>query len=355
MTVDNPYQAQPDQAFWRRAVAERSLFDVSGLWMAKFALTPSDPVVTYGSCFAQHIGAALQAQSYSWLVTEKAPARCSPKIAREYNYGIFSARTANIYTASLLRQWVDWASERSSVPEEIWREGERFVDPFRPAIEPGGFAGSDELRASRAYSIAAFRRSIEQAKVFVFTLGLTESWINCSANYEYPMCPGTIAGRFDAGAHRFVNQTHEQVYQQLVAALASLRKINPSLQVVLTVSPVPLTATASPNHVLVATMYSKSVLRSVAGQLAMECDWIDYFPSYEIINSPPFGGVFFEPNKRNVNPAGVAFVMKTFFAGLGACDTVAPERAVTPRRNVAAAKGGDACEEALLDAFGSKQ
>ena len=40
--------------------------------------------------------------------------------------------------------------------------------------------------------------------------------------------------------------------------------MNPKARLVLTVSPVPLAATASGSHVLPATIYSKSVLRAAA-------------------------------------------------------------------------------------------
>jgi hypothetical protein len=69
----------------------------------------------------------------------------------------------------------------------------------------------------------------------------------------------------------------------------------------------------SGNHILVATMGSKSILRAVAGQIASQFNFVDYFPSYEIINSTPFRGSFFEPNQRNVNHSGVYHVMNSFF------------------------------------------
>jgi hypothetical protein len=65
-------------------------------------------------------------------------------------------------------------------------------------------------------------------------------------------------------------------------------------------------------HVITATIESKSILRAVAGQVASHSKVVDYFPSYEIINSPVFKGMFFEPNLRNVNPHGVNIVMNSF-------------------------------------------
>ena len=78
-------------------------------------------------------------------------------------------------------------------------------------------------------------------------------------------------------------------------AMALMRSANRGLRFLLTVSPVPLTATNSGNHVLVATVDSKSRLRAVAGQLARTVSRVDYFPSYEIISAPPFRGSFFRP------------------------------------------------------------
>ena len=104
----------------------------------------------------------------------------------------------------------------------------------------------------------------------------------------------------------------------------------------LTVSPVPLTATASDKHVLTATTYSKSVLRAVAGELYDRYADIDYFPSYEIVASPWSRGFFYESNMRSVNAGGVSVVMQTF---LGEHDTATAADAVTVRRTRRVASG----------------
>ena len=140
------------------------------------------------------------------------------------------------------------------------------------------------------------------------------------------MCPGTVAGEFDASQHRFVNQDYGFIREALVETVHMMRLLNPSLRFLFTVSPVPLTATMSGRHVLVATMESKSILRAVAGSVARELEFADYFPSYEIINATPFRGTFFEANQRNVNHAGVAHVMSQFFACLNAKFPVVDER-----------------------------
>ena len=358
MMDQNPYRSLGEKHFWAPAVAQRNMFDISDLWEPKFPLLPRMPVATYGSCFAQHLGRALQARGYKWVITERAPRGLSLDNARRFNYGIFSARTGNIYTTSLLRQWVSWATGEATVPEELWEHEGRFYDPFRPVVEPNGFESAEELIRSRTACIDAFRDSIRRSRVLIYTLGLTESWFNAEKGYEYPMCPGTSAGVFNPAKHRFVNQQYPEILQELTTALLAMKQINRGLRVILTVSPVPLTATMSGNHVLVATTESKSILRAVAGQLKTRYPFVDYFPSYEIINAPPFRGAFFEPNQRSVNPVGVEHVMKQFFRTF---EVVAEEK--IPLRaehtegvqtNLEARRREDVvCEEELLSAFGS--
>ena len=102
---------------------------------------------------------------------------------------------------------------------------------------------------------------------------------------------------------------------------------------------------------------SKSTLRAVAGDLARSHDNVDYFPSYEIISSFPFKGMFYEPNLRSVDSAGVDHVMTQFFAGFGhtgSTDKSAPSVAESDRtQHESAAAGSDdlVCEEEVLDFY----
>lgn len=345
----NPYQTLPPNAFWKPAVASRSMYDIDELWDPKFRITRAHKIVTYGSCFAQHIGRALEARKFNWLRTEMSPYGMGFENAKRFNYGVFSARTANIYTASLLRQWAEWALDDAPQPDEVWKKNGRFVDPFRPHIEPDGFDSPEEMRQSRNATIQAFGDGVRQADFFVFTLGLTESWFNTVDGYEYPMCPGTAAGTFDADLHHFKNQQFLDVITNLSRAIEIMQRANPKLRFILTVSPVPLIATMSRRHVAVATMGSKSVLRAVAEQLSANRTYVDYFPSYEIISSPIFRGAFFQPNQRDVNPVGVNFVMDSFFQ----CQEhkFGPLPAVLQQTQPKGATADVVCEEELLEAF----
>ncbi len=350
--MTHPYAALESSAYWKTAVAEMGAFGVSGLWTPKFAIRPEHRIVTAGSCFAQHIGRALAGRGYHWVDAEPAPPFLSEEDARRFNYGIFSFRTGNIYTPRMLAQWLDLALDEAAPPAEVWQDADgRLRDPMRPVIEPEGFASRDDLVAARRATCAAIRDAVTGADLFVFTLGLTESWIDRESGLEYALCPGTAGGRFDPDRHDFNNAGFAETELHLTRVLDTLRAANPKLRVLLTVSPVPLTATASGEHVLTATQYSKSVLRAVAGETARQADWIDYFPSFEIITHPVFGGMFYAPNARSVVPQGVAFVMEHFFADqarvFGAPEGPAAKSASGPRRT----RTDIVCEEELLSVF----
>ncbi|MFJ4920288.1 GSCFA domain-containing protein [Streptomyces sp. NPDC088725] len=343
----NPYASLPPRSFWRSAVADPDMLAIGDLWKPKFAIGQDDPVLTAGSCFARHIGRALLEQGMNWRDSEPAPPGLTEDERQARGYGAFSFRTGNIYTAATLAQWLSWAHGESTPPAEVWHEDARWYDPYRPSVEPGGYDSAEAVTAAREATLAAMRGAVADASCLIFTLGLTEAWLDRADGTVHPVCPGTVRGTFDAERYVFHNFTFDEVHRDLTAAIATARAANPDLRVLLTVSPVPLTATATGGHALAATTYSKSVLRAVAGQLALEHDYIDYFPSYEIITGFPFKGVFFEPNLRTVTPEGVDFVMRQFFGALAQV----PAGKRQERRAEPTSGEEFLCDDAVLDYY----
>ncbi|MHA6766749.1 GSCFA domain-containing protein [Sphingobium ummariense] len=356
--MSHPYNALPRNAFWKTAIGDLNALEIDGLWLPKFSFGKKTRIVTFGSCFAQHISRVLIANNYSWYDAEPIPATVPRELKRKFGYEVFSARTGNIYTARALLQWAQWALGAAPPPDQVWERQERFYDPFRPAIEPDGFASADEVIATRNATIRAMERAIRNSGVFVFTLGLTEAWEDRESGIVYAACPGTVAGTFDAERHLFKNFKMNEIHADMMAAMALMRSVNPEIKFLLTVSPVPLTATASDEHVLVATTYSKSVLRAVAGQLTEEFPDVDYFPSYEIITAPPYRGMFYSANMRTISPKGVDIVMSHFVAGLNILavpNDEAEELGEDESNNLAEEDANTEndikCEEELLEAF----
>ncbi len=308
----HPYETLPSHCFWSRSVARKHPAEVDPVVAGKFQIRRSDPVVTAGSCFAQHIARHLVGNRFNFLVTETA----HPLVARhaaDYGYGEFSARYGNIYTSRQLIQLLQRAYGRFAPVEDVWeREDGRLIDPFRPRIQPNGFASSAEFYADRQQHFAAIRRAIEGMKVLVFTLGLTEGWVSLADGAAFPLCPGVAGGVFDPTRHAFVNLKVAEVVADLKSAIDLILFYNPAARIILTVSPVPLAATMVDQSVLVSTTYSKSVLRAAAQEIADGSDTIAYFPAYEIITGSYARGRYFADDLRSVTEAGVAHVMRLF-------------------------------------------
>jgi hypothetical protein len=309
---DHPYRNLPDLQFWNRSVASAPLVEFDPVHAVRFRIDKDTRIATAGSCFAQHISKSLASSGYRFHVTE-AGERLSPQDAAVRQYGVYSARYGNIYTARQLVQLTEEALGLRAPPEVCWlRTDGRYVDAFRPRVEPDGLATQAEVMLSRRNHLEAVRRLIETADMFVFTLGLTEAWRLRDDGSVFPLAPGVAAGVFDATRYEFVNFSAEEVAADLARFFQLTRGINPSLRYILTVSPVPLAATYEARSVLVSTVYSKAALR-VAAQIAYDAhDYVDYFPSYEIVTGPQTRGVYFEDDLREVTPAGVAHVMRLF-------------------------------------------
>jgi hypothetical protein len=339
-----PYSALPPSAFWKPCQQDPA-FRAAELYVPAVTLSPEDRIATAGSCFARNITRYLTRSTLSFLQTEPAPRGMDAATAQSFGYDQYSARYGNIYTARQLRQLIEDALDMRQHDGAIWARGARFIDALRPGVEPQGLASADEVRAHRMDHLRHVARMIADMDVLIFTLGLTETWEDTATGLVFPSAPGVLGSNFDPARHRFVNQTYPQVMDDMTRAIALLRAVNPGLRLILTVSPVPLTATASGGHVLAATTYSKSVLRAVAGDLAAQDDGIDYFPSYEMIAGAPFSGQSYDANLRTVADAAIERVMSVFFTAHGA--DLAPVDRSTGKPRTA----DPTCEEAMLDGF----
>lgn len=313
MSSDNPYQGLPAHHFWRRSVSAMDRHLLDPVVTPKFRISSEHKVATAGSCFAQHISRRLQAIDFNYYVTES-DAALSPAENRRRNFGVFTARYGNIYTTRQLLQLYQQAFEGRTAADVAWRRNDgRYVDPFRPNIEPDGFGSIDDVVHAREQHLAAVREMFQYTDVFVFTLGLTEGWASRVDGSVFPLAPGVSGGSYSAGAYEFINLGVQDVEAELSAFLGRLKAINSAVKVLLTVSPVPLIATYSKQHVLSATTYSKSVLRVASETLSRNFDWVDYFPSYEIITGSFNRGAYYEDDAREVNELGVSHAMRCFF------------------------------------------
>ncbi|MDR2015803.1 MAG: GSCFA domain-containing protein [Azoarcus sp.] len=337
----SPYQGLAAKAYWRPAVAERHYYDLEDL-SRPVNITLKDKIATAGSCFAQHIGRHLQRSGAHYLDFEPRPDFIPADEAKRWGYETYSCRYGNIYTTRQLLQLAQEALTGRNPVDVAWLKDGRYFDALRPSVDPVGYENPDDILRLRRAHLKAVAEMFSSLDVFVFTLGLTEVWESRMDGTAYPTAAGTIIGEHDPAKYQFRNLRYPEIYGDLKAFIELLRTVNPGARVLLTVSPVPLNATASPDHVMVASCRSKSVLRAAAADIVDDISEVFYFPSYEIIASHPGRGMFFEPDLRNVNEAGVNLVMKHFFkainSGAVVTDSSADEDEVI-------------CDEDALDKF----
>jgi len=344
----HPYHALPEYQFWNRSISAVEAHLVDPVTRPRFTISKEARVATAGSCFAQHISRSISRSGFNYLVTETAPDMPTDE-ASASSYGVFSARYGNIYTTVQLLQLFDEAFGTRCPDIEPWQRPDgRFIDPVRQQVEPQGFGTSMAAKQDRARHLACVKRMFLEADIFVFTLGLTEAWRFRTDGTVVSSAPGVVGGQFDPAVHEFVNFSVEETYCALEEFLVKFRKVNPAAKVLLTVSPVPLIATYEDRSVLLSTTYSKSVLRVAAEKAISSFDWVDYFPSYEIITGSFSGGLYYEQNQRDVNSLGVAHAIRCFMQNYA--DAASDPRPLMPRPDHDYALSKSVmCDEEMLD------
>jgi hypothetical protein len=308
----HPYQTFPDRQFWSKSVSKD--FDAREVATLPYPLlNAGHKIMSAGSCFAATLVPYLEKSGFRYVRTSSKHPNFETAAAENFSYDTFSAAYGNIYTARHLLQLTRRSLGTFSPQEDRWHIDGAVIDPFRPGLRY--FARTDRefdlLTKQYLDSVVAAFRSCD---VFIFTLGLTEAWRSKLDGAVYPACPGTIAGTFDGTLYEFVNFTVADVTDDLNAFVEEIRRINPNVRIILTVSPVPLVATASRHHVLAATIYSKSVLRVAAEQTVVKNENVFYFPAYEIVTGPQSPKNFFESDMRSVSSEAIEVVMAAFLA-----------------------------------------
>ena len=349
----NPYRGLAASQYWRSGVAEVGPGQFDPVTSVKFQITSHDAISTLGSCFAQHLARHINDSGLRYMVTEPLLETEEQTEQAAMMASQFSARYGNIYTTRQALQLLDRANGWETA-DDVWERNGRYFDAFRPHVREGGFATIEELRDARIAHLQAVKRVFTESDVVVFTLGLTEAWMSTMDGAVYPTAPGVIAGSQDNSRHVFQNFSYPEVLSDLLNWCQRVREMNSSVRILLTVSPVPLNATYMPRNVWTSTTYSKAVLRAVAGDVATELSYVDYFPSYEIITSPQVHGRYFEDDLREVTSVGVKHVMRVFDRHYVLRDGTSDPREPTQVRAASKIRGGQKvsdvfCDEEFLD------
>lgn len=273
----------------------------------RFKLRRNDRFYAIGSCFARGLEHCLEMHGIPVESAAREFAKLQP--AKKGVSGLGFTNKYNTY--SILNELL-WALDpEAAFPlESIVRLTKTaWYDPHtNPTLS---FAGLEETLERRAVMQAVTKR-IKSCRAVVVTLGLAEVWRDAQADVYVNCTPIPSLFKTEPNRYEFHLTTFAQNWANLEAIYALLSRYgHPDFHVVVTVSPVPLMNTFSTMDIVVANTWAKSLLRAVAQEWAAVHSNVDYFPSYEIVQSSDRSATW-ERDLRHVRGTGVQHIMELF-------------------------------------------
>jgi len=282
----------------------------------KFKISKDEAVFTIGSCFAREIENALQSHKVPLLlaghgvIAEKYESwREEKQMGGGVPAGKISRGVFHKYTTHSMFFDVHRAFYGNNVSENGLLElaDGRWFDPHAAGL---ALASKDEALENRA-SVDAGMRKVNRADVVIMTLGLTESWrenkngliMNRAPSGNFLVKRSDLFDFVDFGYDDIVH-----VLKRLIEMIAENRK--DGVKIIVTVSPVP-SSTFSLRDIIPASIGSKSTLRTAAETVSRIYDYVDYFPSYEMVSMSP-RGLAWKDDAVHVQPEMVRMVTDTF-------------------------------------------
>lgn len=193
-----------------------------------------------------------------------------------------------------------------------WMDGkplnEDIVDRIENIIKPSGFPRDTILER------------LTECDVFIMTLGVAPAYFDRhSGDFVMPK-PNMLSLHALAEKFLFRTTTVQENVDNVLHQLAYIRKINPDVKIVITVSPVPLAMTFEFDSAVIADCISKSTMRLTAQQVVYNSGLKDiyYWPSFEVFRwagshrSETFFGAE-DGQTQRASPNTIRTVMDAFF------------------------------------------
>lgn len=245
-------------------------------------LSRQDGVFAIGSCFAREVEHYL-AEHGARVLSLTHEAILDP--AFHDADGRERSTYFHRYTPQAIRQ--DMARAFDAV--EGWDEEASLLFPVGRNVYDFDLAWTESSDLSPAATLARRRaaagraRGLKDAACVVVTLGLIEAWRHRpSGLWCNQIHPRVLKGR--PGEFELQLTTYEETLACLEDMHALLRAHGrPDVQLVVTVSPVPLQMTFTDQDIIEANAESKAVLRAAAGAFVRRHANAHYFPSYEMV------------------------------------------------------------------------
>ena len=157
------------------------------------------------------------------------------------------------------------------------------------------------------------RSALENSSRLIITLGLIEYFSIVDNNNTIAANIPPALNSTEFSDFTFQLETTSTAVSSIKHIIESARSFNNDMEVILTVSPVPLDATFRDMDIIIANNFSKSVLISAIHELmgSEPKGYLHYFPSYEIVINSDKKKAWRE-DLRHVQPEMVEFILRKF-------------------------------------------
>jgi Flp pilus assembly protein TadD len=267
-------------ARWPTIAAEFSGWVWPTITNPTFKLTASDTIFTIGSCFARNV------EEHVARLGCRVPMLDLNLPPDEWRGSANSAM--NKFSPPSFSQVLEWAGRIYDRDKQVtWEDcapfalpaGDRFFDMDMGGTPPVTL----ERFVARRQHIFDIFSTVFAADCLMMTPGLIEAWRDKETGLYAHEAPVNKAMLPHASRFEFEILSYEKCEAALLAAIDAVRCRNPAIKILVTTSPVPLSATFSGQDIRIANTYSKSVLRAACGAITHKRPVVDYFPSYESV------------------------------------------------------------------------
>jgi len=244
-----------------------------------FQIAHGQKTMLLGSCFTQNIGEKLRQNKFEIL---------------ENPYGI----TFNPLSA--IEQLEEIMAQKQYTTTDVDFINNRFVSFKHHSV----FAMTDAKKLTENINqhIAQAHHFLKTANVLFVSLGTAWVWQHTAKNTVVNNCHKVPAKQFN-----YHLATANEITNGFSQTLLNLKKLNPNLQVVFTVSPVRHWRNGAINN-----SRSKAVLINAANILADAFTNVHYFPSYEILIDDLRDYRFYENDLLHPSKVAIDYIWQKF-------------------------------------------
>lgn len=231
----------------------------------------NEPIASVGTCFAEEISRYLLSNSMvgKYLLLEK----------NQFN---FSANWGRVYTIKNFSQIVSYSLD-SDFPVLIEEHEGLYFDPLRER-GVGAYQTYEQAKNSINKHRELSRKVFTSAKWLVITLGQNEGWQDQELNIFFGGTPSLSLREKFIDRFSVKEFSYEENLIEIESSLEKIKKINPNINFILTVSPVACGASFLYESVVEAAWAGKAILRSIAHEVVRrQPNCVQYFPSFEMV------------------------------------------------------------------------